>query len=156
MAKEIEKKFLIKDDSWRNSVTKSVEIIQGYSFLDSGVFRIRIINKECALLTIKSSDKNGVRNEFEYKIPLKDANQMLEIFCQKVLIHKKRHHLFYKNHEWVIDEFLGDNAPLIVAEIELSHIDENFEKPSYLGREVSQETKYLNSNLIQNPFCKWQ
>jgi len=154
MAKEIERKFLVKNNDWKNLVTKQTKIQQAYLNLDKErTVRVRIKNEE-AFLTIKGITKGIERQEFEYKIPIKDAQAMLQI-CHKPIIEKTRFEVIYKNHLWEIDEFYGDNKGLIVAEIELKSTNEAFEKPDFIGTEVSDDSRYYNASLIQLPFCKW-
>jgi CYTH domain-containing protein len=108
-----------------------------------------------AYLTIKSAMTGITRNEFEYKIPLMDANYMLDELCQKPLIEKIRYKIQMDGFIWEIDEFLGQNAGLVVAEIELEDEDQEFPKPDWLGVEVSDDVRYLNANLVKNPYSKW-
>ncbi len=155
---EIERKFLIpKTDAFLNNVLTlypSELYIQGY-ILNSveKTVRIRIIeDKEC-FITIKG---NGTisREEFEYSIPEEDGKRMVDLFCDKV-IKKIRTKIPFKGHIWEVDVFLDDNDGLIVAEIELDSVDERFEKPSWVAEEVTEQVRYLNSNLINNPYKNW-
>lgn len=156
---EIERKFLVKNplEFLYNTLTlySSNLYIQGY-ILNSveKTVRVRIIEgKEC-FITIKG---NGTisREEFEYSIPEEDGKRMIDLFCDKV-IKKIRSIIPYKGHNWEVDVFLGDNEGLIVAEIELDSEDEKFEKPNWLGEEVTHDIRYLNSNLINNPYKNWE
>ncbi len=155
MATEIERKFLLQSDAWRAKASGAL-IRQGYlSSARQAVVRIRVIEGK-AWLTVKGETRNLTRAEFEYEIPVSDANQMLDELCEQPLIEKTRHHLTHADHDWVIDEFHGVNDGLIVAEIELSSEDEFFEQPDWLGEEVSDDPRYFNSNLIKHPYSKWQ
>lgn len=155
MALEIEHKFLLADESWRTEIQSSVYYKQGYlsSNANSSV-RVRI-SADQAWLNIKSATIGNHRQEFEYEIPLSDANRILDDLCHKPLIEKHRHFVPRQQHVWEIDEFLGDNAGLIVAEIELSAIDEDFAKPSWVGEEVTEDLRYYNNNLCKNPYKNW-
>lgn len=155
MALEVEHKFLLTNNSWRDEVEHSVHYKQGYlggSALNS--VRVRI-SASHAWLNIKSATVGTSRHEFEYEIPLSDANTILDDLCRKPLIEKMRHFVHYRGHVWEIDEFMGDNAGLIVAEVELSQIGESFAKPAWLGAEVTDDLRYYNNNLGQNPYKNW-
>ena len=155
MALEIEHKFLVKDDSWRQDVSRSTLFRQGYlSNTPLSSVRVRVSDTE-AWLNIKSATIGTQRQEFEYSIPLADGISLLASLCHKPLIEKTRHFVTYRDHLWEIDEFFGDNAGLIVAEIELSAVGEAFDKPAWLGDEVTHDVRYYNNNLCQNPFCNW-
>lgn len=153
MGREIERKFLVKGDAWRTKDGESVR--QG--FLHNEVeSTVRVRTKgERGYLTIKSSQTGITRAEFEYEIPLQDADQMLDNLCQKPLIEKIRYEIHMDGFKWEIDEFLGDNAGLVVAEIELQDEGQDFPKPDWLGPEVSEDARYLNANLVKNPYSKW-
>lgn len=153
MGREIERKFLVTGDAWR---TKHGTLIrQGYlhNEVDSTV-RVRT-KGERAYLTIKGSMTGITRAEFEYEIPLEDANEILDELCQKPLIEKIRHEIHADGFKWEIDEFLEDNAGLVVAEIELEDENQEFPMPAWLGKEVSEDARYLNANLVKNPYSKW-
>jgi CYTH domain-containing protein len=155
---EIERKFLIKNQ--KEFVHNTLTLypcdlyVQGYIFNSQNkTVRIRLIEgKEC-FITIKSG---GIisRHEFEYSIPEEDGKQMIDLFCDKV-IKKLRTKIPKGKHNWEIDVFLGDNEGLVVAEIELNSIDEEFEKPEWIGEEVTEDSRYLNSNLINKPYNSW-
>ena len=154
MGQEIERKFLVQGDSWRTGGGKPVR--QGFLHNEvESTVRVRISGKR-AFLTIKGSATGITRLEFEYEIPLQDANEMLDKLCQKPLIEKIRYEVFEGGFKWEIDEFLGENAGLVVAEIELEDENQEFTKPDWLGREVSDDARYLNANLIKNPYCQWK
>lgn len=153
MAHEIERKFLVQSDEWR-SLAKATRYRQGYlSSIKERVVRVRTIDDH-GFLTIKGLTEGLTRLEFEYDVPLEDANHLLEL-CEKPIIEKNRSKISLDGLVWEIDEFFGDNAGLIVAEVELESEDQAFDKPSWVGEEVSGDPRYFNSNLIQNPFTTW-
>lgn len=155
MAIEIERKFLLKDSSWKKFADEGTAYSQGYLVgSDKSSVRVRI-QGERAFLNIKSATIDITRQEFEYEIPLTEATEMLETLCEKPLIDKTRYHLKNENHVWEIDVFSGDNAGLIVAEIELNDKNENFVKPDWLGDEVSDDARYYNVSLVKHPFKDW-
>lgn len=156
MGLEIEHKFLLKSDTWRQEINKSVYYKQGYlTSTEFNSVRIRISDSQ-AWLNIKSATIGSHRQEFEYEIPLQDAQTILDTLCHKPLIEKYRHFVAHAQHLWEIDEFLGENAGLIVAEIELSEIGEAFDKPAWAGEEVTEDLRYYNNQLSQNPFKNWK
>lgn len=165
MATEIERKYLIVNDSWRQQVVRSERITQGYlnqydpakSGPQSSV-RVRIggsLDAPKAWLNIKSATLGIERQEYEYAIPLADAEEMLQSLCAKPQIDKTRHYIANGEFTWEVDEFFGDNAGLIVAEIELAHADDHFDRPAWLGEEVSGDPRYYNSELIKHPYSAW-
>jgi adenylate cyclase len=156
MALEIEHKFLLANDDWRKNVSHSVVYRQGYlSSQPTSSIRVRVSNNQ-AWLNIKSAVIGTQRHEYEYEIPLSDAQEILNNLCVKPLIEKTRYFVMHENHQWEIDEFEGENAGLIVAEIELDATDETFAKPEWLGAEVTQDLRYYNNNLAQNPYSLWR
>ncbi len=155
MALEIERKFLPRSEAWRQQVERSTEIRQGYLAQDvQSAIRVRI-SGERAHLNIKANIDGVHRHEFEYEIPLADAEALFRDMVRGPVIHKIRHELTVDGHLWEIDEFLGENAPLVVAEIELSHADEPFTRPDWLGEEVSRDSRYFNSQLALRPYSRW-
>ncbi len=153
MAAEIERKFLLADDSWRDG-TPGVRIAQGYLSQDPDrTVRVRIAG-ENAWLTIKGRTAGITRAEFEYEIPLADAQTLLEL-CPPSVIDKTRHRVPYGRHVWEIDVFHGENEGLIVAEVELADEAIQPEIPPWIGREVSSDARYFNSCLATAPFKKW-
>ena len=155
MGQEIERKFLLDSDGWRTEVTGSVRLVQGYvSRGDKSAVRVRI-KGERGELNIKHTLDGIHRLEYEYEIPLSDARELLDNVALRPLIDKVRHHVNFGDHLWEIDEFFGDNAGLVVAEIELGSADEAFDRPAWLGREVSDDPRYYNSNLSKLPFTQW-
>jgi adenylate cyclase len=154
MAYEIERKFLLINEQWRDEVENSFTLQQGYlSTNPNATVRIRIKNEQ-ATLTIKSKNIGIRRNEFEYQIPTEEAQQLLAL-CEGPLIEKIRYTICRGSHTWEIDEFNGHNTGLILAEIELTHEDDAFEKPTWVGDEVSDDVRYYNSNLVAHPFINW-
>ncbi|MEI7841184.1 MAG: CYTH domain-containing protein [Methylococcaceae bacterium] len=156
MAQEIEHKFLLANDDWREYVSHSVIYKQGYlSSQPTSSIRVRISDSE-AWLNIKSATIGTQRSEYEYEIPLADAHEILNNLCLKPVIEKTRHLVTHENHLWEIDEFDGENAGLIVAEIELDAVGETFAKPDWIGAEVTQDVRYYNNNLAREPYCQWR
>jgi adenylate cyclase len=161
MGIEIERKFLVCDDSWRVATEHSEQMAQGYLIgaqaLRDGAARASVrarLAGEQAWLNIKEATLGVERAEFEYAIPVSDARVLLDTLCDGVL-EKVRHHVRVDGVLFEVDEFLGDNAGLIVAEVELPAVDAPFPRPSWLGREVSALLRYYNVNLIEHPYGKW-
>ncbi|MDZ7752423.1 MAG: CYTH domain-containing protein [Gammaproteobacteria bacterium] len=145
MPREIERKFLLQDDSWRASVESSKRLVQGYlPGMKTASVRVRISGHD-ARLNIKSATLDVSRLEYEYPLPLDEAEEILERLCERPLIEKTRHHVPHGGHLWEVDEFAGDNAGLVVAEIELASADEAFERPSWVGDEVSDDPAITTS-----------
>lgn len=155
MSKEIERKFLVKGNAWR-TLAQGVLYRQGYlNSAKERTVRVRTAGEK-GFLTVKGITNGVTRSEFEYEIPFADANKMLSGLAEKPLIEKRRFKIPAGSLVWEIDEFLGENAGLIVAEIELPNEDAPFERPDWLGREVSNDPRYFNSNLVRHPFSQWQ
>ena len=155
MALEIEHKFLIDNDDWKQHSRESVDYKQGYLSSDkTRSIRVRISNHK-AWLNIKSATIGTSRQEYEYEIPLDEGQEIIDTLCIKPIIEKTRYFVPYQQHLWEIDVFSGDNEGLIVAEIELSEVGEHFFKPSWLGKEVTEELKYYNNSLCSNPYKNW-
>lgn len=155
MATEIERKFLLKDSSWKELTDAGTQYCQGYLVgSNKSSVRVRIQGKR-AFLNIKSATIDITRQEFEYEIPLAEATEMLETLCEKPLIDKVRYLIQSDNHIWEIDVFSGDNEGLVVAEIELKDKNERFAKPNWLGDEVSDDKRYYNVCLVNHPFKDW-
>lgn len=159
MGIEIERKFLLNNNDWKSESTEKHVIKQGY--LQSGLeasqkssVRIRISDDK-ANINIKSVDLAMVRQEFEYDIPLIDAEQLLASLCDDIVISKTRYHVPYGEHVWEVDIFDGENAGLQMAEIELNSLNEVFEKPPWIGDEVSDDKRYYNISLLKHPFKMW-
>jgi len=156
MNREIERKFLTINDSWRQYTERKFLCHQGYiPTQNHTAVRVRIIDNQ-AFITLKGPVSGISRDEFEYEIPLQDAETMMEHLCVKPFIEKHRYWVRVGSHLWEIDEFLGDNDGLIVAEIELTSENEPFERPSWLGQEVSGIPDYYNSRLAVNPYKNWK
>ena len=156
MAQEIERKFLVGGE-YKSSAFKSVRITQGYlSSVPQRTVRVRVKGKK-GFITVKGagSASGASRFEWEKEIPLEDAEALLEI-CEPGVIDKTRYLVKVGNHTFEVDEFYGDNEGLTVAEVELSSEDEAFEKPSWLGREVTGDPRYYNSALVKNPYKNWK
>jgi len=146
MGIEIERKFLVKDDSWRAAVSRSMPMRQGYIRSPDVTIRVRIKGAD-AILTFKGATTGVTRGEWQWPIPLQDANELMEAFCGERIIEKVRHHVEVAGHVWVVDVFEGPHEGLVLAEIELESEDEDFVKPSWAGAEVSHDARYYNSNL---------
>lgn len=148
---EIERKFLVTGTAWREA--RSVRLCQGYLNRDKErTVRVRLAGAR-GFITLKGATQGASRAEFEYEIPFSDAEQLLKL-CDGPVVEKLRFVIEHKGMTWEVDEFLGDNAGLIVAEIELQSEAQSFERPSWLGREVTEEPRYFNSNLATHPYCK--
>lgn len=154
MGKETERKFLVAGEEWRK-LARGEACRQGYlSTVRERTVRVRTIDGK-GFLTIKGVTVGATRAEYEYEVPAKDANEMLTNLCERPLVEKNRYRIKQGELTWEIDEFLGDNLGLIVAELELADEAQQFAKPSWLGQEVTGDPKYFNSNLTKNPFTKW-
>jgi adenylate cyclase len=154
MGEEIERKFLLKDDRWRKLAT-GVRYRQGFlSTEPERTVRIRVAGAS-AWLTAKGLSVGARREEFEYSIPVADAERMLDTLCKRPLIEKTRYTLRVGTHTWEIDVFEGENEGLVVAEVELDTEDEELERPEWLGEEVTDDPRYFNSNLVAKPYRSW-
>ena len=156
MGEEIERKFLVKNNSFVDEAYEKRRIVQGYICADVGrSVRVRIRGNE-GYLTIKSAtnERGWSRYEFEKPISLEEAEELMKL-CLPGLIDKVRHYVKAGNHVWEVDVFHGENEGLIVAEIELESEEESFELPSWVGQEVSGDAKYYNSMLTKRPFSEW-
>ncbi|MGV7210017.1 CYTH domain-containing protein [Oxalobacteraceae bacterium A2-2] len=154
MGVEIERKFLLRGEAWR-TLGEPVLLRQGYlSSQRERVVRVRIEGGR-GVLTIKGANQGASRGEWEYEIPVAEAAELLDRLCERPLIEKYRRRIAHGGHVWEVDEFLGENAGLAVAEIELSAEDEAFDKPDWAGEEVTADVRYLNSNLIKHPYTAW-
>ena len=154
---EIERKFLVKDDSYKQLAFSYSRIKQGYICSGHGrTVRVRLRDR-CGYLTIKGpSDAKGMsRYEFEKEITLDEAQHLLQL-CQGGVIDKRRYLVKSGNHTFEVDEFYGDNEGLVMAEVELNAEDEAFDRPAFLGREVTGDRRYYNSQLLQNPYSRWE
>ncbi len=154
MAKEIERKFLVTGEEWR-ARAQGTRYRQGYlSTVKERTVRVRTIDDK-GFLTVKGVSVGATRSEYEYEIPAADADEMLDDLCDKPIIEKNRYKISIGDVTWEVDEFLGVNDGLIVAEIELLSEQQSFPKPEWIGREVTGDPKYFNANLIARPFSTW-
>jgi CYTH domain-containing protein len=154
MSKEIERKFLVRGDAWR-TLAKGIMYRQGYlNSAKERTVRIRTADAR-AFLTIKGITVGATRAEYEYEIPFDDGKEMLNALAEKPLIEKRRYKIPSGSLTWEVDEFLGENAGLIIAEVELASEDQVLEKPSWVGDEVTEDPRYFNANLVKNPFSRW-
>lgn len=154
MAQEIERKFLVQDDRWK-SLGTGVLYRQGYLSSGGGrTVRVRVAG-ETGFLTIKGKTVGISRLEFEYEIPVDDAQHMLDELCRKPIIEKHRTTIEHGGLVWEVDEFLGVNEGLVVAEVELEHADQSVNLPDWIGEEVSGDPRYFNSNLVKTPYSVW-
>jgi adenylate cyclase len=157
MAQEIERKFLVKDDSFKKDAFKSTRIVQGYlSSVPERTVRVRIKGDK-GYLTVKGigNASGASRFEWEIEIPKEDAENLLKI-CEPGVIDKTRYLVKAGNHTFEVDEFYGDNEGLTIAEVELESEDQEFEKPAWLGKEVTGDPRFYNSMLMKNPFKNWK
>jgi adenylate cyclase len=155
MATEIERKFLVRSDAWRAHAHHQQRLQQGYlASSERGSVRVRI-GGDAAYLNIKGATVGPSRLEFEYAVPLEDAQQILRELCRRPIIEKTRYLVQHRDQEWEIDVFEGDNAGLVVAEIELEAEDQTVAIPDWAGEEVTNDARYYNSNLAITPFSRW-
>ncbi len=155
MAVEIERKFLVRDDAWRRLTDGGTRLVQAY-LANTGLASVRVrIAGSAAWLSVKSMTRGLSRSEFEYAVPLADAEAMLATLCAGPRIDKVRYCVACGPHTWEIDVFDGDNAGLVVAEIELGSEDEAFDRPSWLGDEVTHLERYYNVRLVDRPYARW-
>lgn len=162
MGIEIERKFLVASGAWREAAHAVVPMAQGYlndaASIESGAQKASVrvrIEGDVAFLNIKSRDAGTTRQEFELPLPVEDARALLEL-CVGGRVEKRRHLVRHDGHLWEVDEFLGDNAGLVVAEIELDDPDEAFARPEWLGAEVTMQTRYFNLALAARPYSSWE
>ena len=154
MGKEIERKFLVKGDSWRAGA-HGKRYRQGYlSTVKERTVRARVAGDQ-GFITIKGLTVGDSRPEYEYEIPLADANEILDQLAEKPIIEKTRYRIPQGDVVFEVDEFEGVNKGLIVAEVELKSEDQKFDKPAWLGNEVSNDPRYFNANLVAKPFMTW-
>ena len=154
MGKEIERKFLVKNDSWRGQAPGK-PYRQGYlSTVKERTVRVRTVGDK-GYITIKGITVGASRSEYEYEIPANDANEMLDRLCERPLIEKTRYRIPQGDVAWEIDEFEGDNRGLIVAEVELKDEHQVVTLPGWVGQEVTSDPRYFNANLVAKPFTTW-
>lgn len=159
MGQEIERKFLVNGDGWRSGTRTTIR--QGYLVTDKER-TVRVRTKETAdmssthaYLTIKGKTTGAARAEYEYEIPVADAQELLDQLCFRPLIEKHRYTLHHETMTWEVDEFFGENAGLVVAEIELEQEEQEFVKPEWLGKEVTDDQRYFNASLTNHPYHEW-
>lgn len=161
MGVEIERKFLVEGDGWRAAAREVLPMAQGYindmGAMDRGEQKASVrvrIQGDAAFLNLKSRELGHTRQEFDYPIPVADARALLAL-CVGGVVDKRRHYVEHEGHLWEVDEFLGDNAGLVVAEIELDHADEAFVKPAWIGKQVTDAARYYNLALASRPYSAW-
>lgn len=156
MGVEIERKFLLASDGWRSGADGGVRMVQGYfeRTPNGPTVRVRIAGLR-AFLTVKGAAKNFSRSEFEYDIPVADAEAMLREFCADRLVEKIRYHVSFSGAVWEVDEYFGGNEGLFTAELELESEDAALVFPPWLGREVTGDRRYTNGSLSINPYRNW-
>jgi len=153
MSKEIERKFLVQSEDWRGAAGTMYR--QGYlSTVKERTVRVRVAGDK-GYLTIKGVSKGATRTEYEYEIPIHDAQAMLDHLCERPLIEKWRHKIDYDGMAWEVDVFLGDNEGLVLAEVELQSEDQPVVYPPWIGREVTDDARYFNVNLVRHPYREW-
>ncbi len=156
MPKEIEKKFLVIDNSWENYVVGKILLKQAYiAITEDCIVRVRLSDKK-AWLTVKGKQIGFTRTEFEYEIPLREGIELLKEFSPEKQIIKTRFFLECKGNEWIVDVFDGNNEGLVIAEIELRSEKSKFFMPEWLGEDVTTDFKYTNLHLVEHPFNKWE
>ena len=154
MPLEIERKFLLRGEGWR-ALGAGVPYRQGYLSTEPGrSVRVRLV-RDKGYLTIKGMTVGAARAEYEYEIPAADASEMLDKLCERPLIEKTRYRVEHQGFVWEIDEFDGDNAGLIIAEVELDEEDQAIVLPDWIGKEVTGDPRYYNASLITNPYTRW-
>lgn len=155
MAIEIERKFLVTGAGWRDRVVRSLPMVQGYLAGDGGKASVRVrLEGDAGKVNIKAAVIGMARAEYEYDIPADDARAILERLCVGVL-EKVRHFVSHAGRTWEVDEFAGANAGLVIAELELDDERETFERPDWLGAEVTHERRYYNHALALQPYSTW-
>lgn len=154
MGVEIERKFLVKGDAWK-TLGVAHNYKQGYlNATKERTVRVRMVEED-GYVTIKGPRTGAARAEYEYPIPGADAQEIIETLCEKPIVEKIRRKIPFGGFIWEVDEFLGVNAGLVVAEIELKDEAQAFEKPDWIGEEVTEDPRYSNSNLVRKPFSAW-
>lgn len=155
MGTEIERKFLVVDDTWRADAVSATPLVQGYlGRVEQCSVRVRT-GGGIAFLNIKGKTVGVQRAEYEYEIPVADAEEMLATLCGTHVVAKTRHIVPFAGHEWEVDVFEGPNAGLVVAELELETADASFETPAWAGDDVSHDTRYYNAALAECPYSSW-
>ncbi len=156
MAKEIERKFRVSGDAWRSEVRRSTLLRQAYlANTERASIRVRLEGDSAAQLSVKAMRPGMTRDEYELPLAVADAREMLERLCVGIAIEKWRHIVVHEGSEWEIDEFLAENAGLVIAELELESEQDQFARPPWLGPEITHEERYYNFRLAQRPFRHW-
>ncbi|GAB3537311.1 CYTH domain-containing protein [Noviherbaspirillum agri] len=154
MGVEIERKFLVRNQDWK-ALGQGVLLRQGYlSSAPERIVRVRI-EGNTAMLTIKGRTSGMTRSEWEYPVPMQDAQVFLDKLCERPIIEKYRYRIPFEGLVWEVDEFLGENAGLVVAEVELKSEQQAFARPEWIGDEVTHDARYFNANLLRLPYTKW-
>ena len=154
MGTEIERKYLVVGNEWRRLATGS-EFRQGYlSTVKERTVRVRVVGSQ-GFLAVKGITVGATRTEYEYEIPVDDARAMLAELCEQPIIEKNRYEIAWAGRMWEVDEFFGDNAGLIVAEVELEDADSEIELPAWAGEDVTSDPRYFYSNLVARPYSTW-
>ncbi|HMQ53287.1 MAG TPA: CYTH domain-containing protein [Anaerolineae bacterium] len=154
MGQEIERKFLVKRDFWQQQEKSGQIYRQGYlNSAKERTVRVRLIGDR-GILTIKGEAQGLTRPEYEYDLPLEEAQELLKL-CEQPLIEKKRYKIKQGDLTWEVDEFFGENEGLIIAEVELEHEQQGFEYPAWLDQEVTGDPRYFNANLVRQPYRSW-
>ena len=154
MSTEIERKFLTQSSEWKSCGIRKF-YRQGYLSINKNrTIRIRVVEDK-GFMTIKSAPIGFTRNEFQYQIPFDDAIEIINSLCEKPIIEKYRTSIKINEVTWEVDEFLGDNAGLIIAEIELNDEKQKVALPDWIGEEITNDYRYSNSNLVKHPFKDW-
>lgn len=155
MALEIERKFRVISDGWKPLAVRSRRLRQAYLAKNEALsLRVRIDGGEAAVLTIKSADSGMSRQEYEYSIPVADAEELMQR-CEGVVICKTRHIVPLGDVQWEVDVFEGENAGLVIAEVELDRPDQPLQCPEWLGEEVTEDRRFYNAELAQRPYSRW-
>lgn len=155
MGVEIERKFLVRGEGWRAAARSVTELRQGY-LANTGACSVRLrVSGQQAWLSVKAMTPGPERAEYEYALPVADAREMLATLAEGALVWKRRHEVPVGAHRFEVDEFLGDNQGLVVAEIELAAADEAFQRPDWLGAEVTDDVRFYNFRLASEPFSGW-
>jgi CYTH domain-containing protein len=156
MATEIERKFRVIGESWRQQAGPGKSYRQGYLSTDpERTVRVRTVHSDQGFVTIKGKTVGSRRSEFEYAIPYADAQEMLDTLCLRPLIEKTRYRIPHAGLVWEIDEFGGDNSGLVVAEVEMTDENQPLEAPDWIGKDVTADPRYYNANLVARPFSQW-
>jgi adenylate cyclase len=155
MPQEIERKFLVRNEDWCVPGT-GIPYRQGYlCTVPERTVRVRLVRDQ-GFLTVKGVTVGAVRAEYEYEIPAEEAAEMLDELCQRPLIEKTRYRVEHHGMVWEIDRFEGDNAGLVIAEVELEEEDQSIVLPDWIGKEVTGDRRYYNASLITEPFSEWK